>query len=109
MAYSKVYYSTDAVIEHEDRNTVFTGGNNADISDTNAPDLNSRQLLTRFDEIKGLYDSEKTPEGKKRLRKEAHSIKQLIGEHRRKVFFSTGSLFMAFALLIILLQNMGLI
>lgn len=109
MAYSKVYYNTDAVIESPARNPVFTRENNTTVSDVNAPDLNSRELLTRYDEIKGLYISEKTPEGKRRLRKEAHSIKELIGEHRRKVFVSSGSLFMAITLLVILLQNIGLI
>ncbi|MFN2374123.1 MAG: hypothetical protein ABR545_09965 [Cyclonatronaceae bacterium] len=109
MGHSKIYDSADAVIDYTGRNPVFTGDNYAGMSDTNAPDLNSRELFSRFEEIKELYDSAKTPDGKKRLRKEAHSIKQLIGDHRRKVFYSTGSIVMAIALLIIILQNIGLI
>ena len=109
MEYSKYYGSNDAVIEHPDPKPAFAAEDNAEISDTNAPDLSSRELMTRFDTIKKLYDSANTPAGKQRLRKEAHSIKHLIVEHRRKVAYSTGSLVMAIALLIILLQNIGLI
>jgi hypothetical protein len=109
MGHSNIYDSADTVIDYTGRNPVFPGDNYAGTSDTNAPYLNSRELLTRFDEIRGLYDSAKTPAGKKRLRKEAHSIKHLIGDHRRKVYYSAGSVVMAIALLIIILQNIGLI
>lgn len=109
MVHSKAYSSTDTVIEHQAGNPAFPGENYASVSDTNAPDLNSRELLARFDMIRKMYDSATTPAGKKRLRKEAHCIKQLIGDHHRKVLFSTGSLVMAITLLVILLQNIGLI
>jgi hypothetical protein len=103
-----MYDSAEAVIERPARNPEFSGVIPAPFSQTCAPDLSSRELLTRLGVIRELYMAETSPSGKKQFRKEAHTIKQLIGEHRRKVVFSAGSLLLAVVLLIFFLQNIGL-
>ena len=62
--------------------------------------MNTSALINRKDQIRELYSSEKTPQGKRNLRKEFHELKDEISGNGRGVFISVGSMVLIVLVLI---------